>query len=65
MKQSLIQPNMMMLCRETQKQQTFYHLRNLFINFFQLWLNYIHQGHQNVKMTINLHSLDIFLRFRT
>ena len=33
MKQSLMQPTMMMPCREPQKQQTFYQLRNLFIPF--------------------------------
>ena len=36
MKQSLIQPTMMMLCREIKKKkkEIFYHLRNLFINYF-------------------------------
>ena len=34
MKQSLIQPTMIMLNREPQKQLTFYQLRNLFIHFF-------------------------------
>ena len=31
----------------------------LFI-FFQFWDNYTRQDHQNVKMTINLHSIYIF-----
>ena len=57
MKQSLIQPTMMMLCREPQKQYTFYHLRNLFIHFFQLWNNCIRHGHRNVKMTMNLYAI--------
>ena len=61
MKQSLIQPTMIMLCCEPQKQLTFYHLRNLFIHFFQLCNNYIRQGQQNMKMTMNLHSNYIFL----
>ena len=35
MKQSLIQPTMMMLRREPQTEhQNFYHLRNLFTHFF-------------------------------
>ena len=53
MKQSFIQPTMKMLCREPQKPLTFYYfLTNLFILFFQLWTNYIRQGHQKVKMTM-------------
>ena len=65
MKQSLIQPKMMMLCREAQKQQTFYHLRNLFINFFpafaKLHTTRSSKRENDDKFTFFLH----FLRFRT
>ena len=65
MKQSLIQPTMMMLCREPQKQYTFYHLKNLFIQFFpaleELHMSRLSKRENDRKFTCHLH----FLRFTT
>ena len=54
MKQSLIQPTVMMLCREPHKTVIVLPFEKLFVNFFfQLRNNFIRQGYQNVKMTMN------------
>ena len=65
MKQSLIQPTMMMLCREPQKQYTFYHLRNLLINLFPA-LAKLHTSRSSKHKNDNeITRLLHFLRFTT